>query len=63
MNSYLQHSPSARRKRARTLDAMAVPSMDVRQSIEQEMQDLFYYGMTTSKKVLANPKTYFGEGS
>jgi hypothetical protein len=45
------------------LDAMAVPSMVVGQSIEQEMPDLFFSGMTTSEKILAIPKTFFGEGS
>jgi hypothetical protein len=42
---------------------MVVPSMDVKQSIEEEMRDLFNSGMTTSEKILAIPNTYFGEGS
>jgi hypothetical protein len=45
------------------LDAMAVPSMVVRQSIDQEVPDLFFSGMTTSEKILAIPNTLFGEGS
>jgi hypothetical protein len=63
MNSYLQHSLSARRKRGRTLDAMAVPSMDVSQSIEEEMPDFLFCGPTTSKKFLAFPNICFDEGS
>jgi hypothetical protein len=62
MNSFLQHLHSGRRKSRGTLDAMAVPSMDARQSIEIEMPDLFFCGMTTSDKILAIPKTIFGEG-
>jgi hypothetical protein len=62
-NSFLQHLESVRRKRRGTLDAMAVPSMGVRQLTEQEMPDLFSSGMTTSEKILAIPKTFFGEGS
>ncbi|XP_048558787.1 uncharacterized protein LOC125539379 isoform X2 [Triticum urartu] len=56
-----KHSPSARRKRGRTLDAMAVPSMDVSQSIEEEMPDFFFCGTTTSKKFLAFPNICFDE--
>lgn len=63
INSYLQHSPSARRKRGRTLDTMAVPSMDVSQSIEEEMPDFLFCGTTTSKKFLAFPNICFDEGS
>jgi hypothetical protein len=44
------------------LDAMAVPSMGVRISIEEEMPDLFFCGMTTFEKILATPNTCFGEG-
>jgi hypothetical protein len=64
MNSFLQHSQIGRRKSRGMLDAMAVPSMDVRISIEEEMSDLFFCGMTTTfKKILATPNTFFGEGS
>jgi hypothetical protein len=42
---------------------MAVPSMGVRQSTEEEMPDLFFCGMTTLERIRAIPKTFFGEGS
>jgi hypothetical protein len=45
------------------LDAMAVPSMDVSQSIEEEMLDFLFCGPTTSKKFLAFPNICFDEGS
>jgi hypothetical protein len=45
------------------LDAMAVPSMDVSQSIEEEMPDFLFCGTTTSNKFLAFPNICFDEGS
>jgi hypothetical protein len=63
MNSLLLHSQRGRRKSMGMLNAMAVPSMDVRISIEEEMPDLFFCGMTTFEKILAIPNTFFGEGS
>jgi hypothetical protein len=41
---------------------MVVPSLDGSQSIEQEMLDLFFSGMTISEKILAILNTCFGEG-
>jgi hypothetical protein len=63
LNSFLQHSQSARRKRRGMLDAMEVQSMDVRQLIEEEMLDLFFSGMTILEKIPAIRNTFFGEGS
>jgi hypothetical protein len=44
------------------LDATAVRSMDVEQSIEEETLDLFFCGTTTSQKFLAIPNICFDEG-